>query len=116
MTQMITKANTFSTIKFMNSSTPTNLAMRGGDIVYGTLSATKTDIINFTHFYRAGNPPQKVELELPCKVTTLNAFSITETPEPVTPPPPPPVDGDDVITSITAHFSDGHDEEFVPKV
>lgn len=61
--------------------------MSPGDYVFGDLSTTGSDIIGFSHFYRAGG--EKFLLGVPCKVTVANMIKTNET-EPGGGPDPDP--------------------------
>lgn len=81
--------------------------MRPGDYVYGNLNTTvpPTDIMNFTHFYRADG--SKFELPIECKASVSNSgvptMTLTNEAEPGTPPPPQP-NGEFTVTMV---FKDG---------
>lgn len=59
----------------------------GGQYVYGTLSAAKTDLMNFSHYYRADGT--RVVLGKPCKVTTANLLPLIDEADPFLPTDPP---------------------------
>lgn len=92
VTKGVAKTGTISNIKTMVSGVQTGIAMKGGDYVYGTLSPTGSDIINFDHFYRAdGSMVSLLQFGQLCKVTTASMVLSSEV-EPTPPPPPPSTD------------------------
>jgi GH25 family lysozyme M1 (1,4-beta-N-acetylmuramidase) len=77
-----------------------------GWYVYGDYSATRTDIINVTAYYK-GNETAKVTLAKPCKVTA-SALNITEVI--VTPPPPVPDDTNPIARMVLIYENGTVDE------
>lgn len=92
----------FANIKTVDGSpSSTGLAMNVGDYAYGELSASGTDLVGFSHFYRVGGA--KIELGEPCKANATNMSKITET-EPGTNPNPIPIPT--VTVTYTATLED----------
>ena len=83
----IAKAGTQSNIKPMDGSAQL-ATLFGGQYVYGEKSVAGTDIINFSHYYKAYKT--KVPLAKPCKVTTANLILSNEIEPPGTEPTPTP--------------------------
>jgi len=83
----IAKQNTSSNIKPMDGS-PQLGVLTGGQYVYGDLSLTGTDIINFEHYYKADGT--KVPLGKKCKVFIGNNLVVTNEVEPTPDPTPDP--------------------------
>ena len=83
----VAKAGTQSNIKPMDGSAQL-ATLFGGQYVYGEKSVAGTDIINFSHYYKADKT--KVPLAKPCKVTTANLILSNEIEPPGTEPPPTP--------------------------
>lgn len=89
--------------------------LKSGDYVYGDVSSTGSDLINFTHFYRADGT--LFELGTPCKVTVTNLVMVNEA-EPGTPPVPDPTPTPTpaaAIDHIVVYFQDGTTQTFVPQ-
>lgn len=84
----------FANVKTVDrSALPEPLAMQIGDWVYGTLSVTGSDIMNFDHFFRKDG--SRVPLPKLCKATvgnmTIDQLAV-ENPDPTEPPVDPPVE------------------------
>ncbi len=77
----------YANVKTMDGSPASGLRMEVGDYAFGDVSPTKTDLINFDHFYRANGT--LVNLGKPSKATAAN-MNITNESETPTPPDPNP--------------------------
>lgn len=94
------KQGTVSNIKPMEGGVAI-ASLPGGQYVYGDLSPTGSDIINFTHYYKADGT--KVELSKPCKVFIGNNLIVTNENEPTT-DPETPTDPDPEVPQFPASF------------
>jgi len=95
-----------ATIYKATAKVPTNIkissgvivaSLPAGGIVYGELSASRTDLVNFDHFYKPGmirvnleNPPCKISLSN-MTIPVVEADPGVIVVPPPTPPPTPPV-------------------------
>lgn len=97
-------AGAIANIKTMDGSAmPSPLAMNVGDYAYGTVSVTKSDLTNFSHFYRKNG--SRVELGRLCKANAASMM-FKEEAEPGTPVPPEPPSGVTLKHAILV-YSDG---------
>lgn len=89
----IAKNGTVSNIKPMEGGGAI-ASLSGGQYVYGDLSPTGSDIINFTHYYKVDGTKVLLLYGVPpilkqCKVTVANLI-LEDVPEPTTDPEPDP--------------------------
>jgi len=83
----------WANIKAMDGSIIPTTTMQPGDYVFGDWSVTKSDIINFTHFYRAdGTLVPLIEGKLFKVSVSFSNMTITNETEQQTPPPSPAPD------------------------
>jgi len=86
-TKGIVKTRKHANVKSMDGSADPDIGMNAGDYVYGSMSPTRSDIINFDHFYRVNGA--RINLDKLCKVSAEVMILVHDVIEPGDPAPTP---------------------------